>query len=692
MRETSFCISFRALCAEAAIAAAVLITPVIAAGGTDTDYADADSGNRNTKNLGTTEVRAPGEAFTPDAADFVELRAEDWEGKDFALADFLAEQTGVQAHRNGGMGSFQTVSIRGAAAKSVLICIDGIPVEDAGGGAADLGGIDLNQIEKIEIYKSYAPARFGGNGIGGVINFVTKKSVSTGGKILVSYGSHNTQELSASIHAKITDSLRFASTLAYRHSDNDYEFTNRHGTEYNTEDDTRDTRKNARYTEVSGTHSLTYAHAGGALSTLSVTHSKEWGGNPGKEANQTVVAGFDRDFAQALYRYESRDFGLWQLQAGLAGRVEKSVSHSYYPLDKIGYPYNAYLEYGAVSYLARPEIALLKSKGPREGLGFGIYMQCEAEELLPRDNNEVSSAYRWELKRKAADIALEAEKSPLPFLNLNWSASLRRTDDRKSEGVLYTPTAQDTLPAMHKRQTHWAARAAAELGEDPLPLRVFASVARYYRAPQPMELYGVREGVLSNPDLKAEEGINWDAGLRFKNDLRKISVQILYFETHAKNGILWVTSASFTKPQNIAKTRTRGVEMDFSARPVQLLGLTLRGTVQDPREISGSRTYNQKQLPEEPVKSVLAEGTLYLPLHFELSLKAEWRSRIFSDRANRERLPAQALFSASLGWHASAKTKLVFAADNLTGEEYQDIYAAYPKPGREFRGTIVQDF
>src|SRR5574344_1592583 len=249
MRETSFCILFRALCAEAAVVAAVLVSPAIAAGGT---YTDADSGKGNTKNLGTTEVRAPAETFPPDAADFVELRAEDWEGKDFALADFLAEQTGVQAHRNGGMGSFQTVSIRGAAAQSVLICIDGVPVEDAGGAAADLGG----------------------NGIGGGINFVTKKSVAPGGKILASYGSHNSQELSASIHAKLTDSLRFTSALAYRHSDNDYEFTNRHGTEYNTEDDTRDTRRNAQYTEISGTQSLTYAHAGGALSTLSVTHSK----------------------------------------------------------------------------------------------------------------------------------------------------------------------------------------------------------------------------------------------------------------------------------------------------------------------------------------------------------------------------------------------------------------------------------
>lgn len=652
-----------------------------------------DSHSSFTQNLGSSEVRAKQASFAEQDPDYLEIRAEAWEGKSFALADILAEQAGIQAHRLGGMGSFQTVSIRGAAAKSVLICIDGIPLEDAGGGATNLGGIDLNQIEKIEIYKTYAPARFGGNGMGGVLNFVTRENIKTGGRILASYGSHNTQELAASFLTKLSDSLRFSSEIAYRHSDNDYKFTNRNGTEYNTEDDTKDTRQNAQYTQMSGTHALRLIHSNGAHSTLTVTHTQESGGNPGKEDNQTVVAGFNRDMIQSLYLWESPLWGKWQTQAGISGRVEKSVSHSYYPLDKIGYAYNSYMEYGNISYLARPELALLlNSNKENRDLSAGIYVKGGVEYLEPRDNNKVSSSYRWELSRRFVDVAGEASVAPLSFLSFGWDASVRGTQDEKSKGILYSPTSQDTLSAEHAQKILWAARTSLRLGKETSPVQGFASIARYYRAPQLMELYGVRQGVLSNPNLKPEEGLNWEAGVHLESASKKSSLQLLYFETHSRNGIQWVTSASFTKPLNISKALTRGVEMELLLQPLSFWETTLRGTLQDPRDLSNASVYHDNQLPEEPVKSGTFQNHFYLPLHFELSLEAEWRSRIFSDRANRKEIPSQALFHASLAWQAPTKTRLIFAVNNITDEEYQDIYASYPKPGREFKATLTQEF
>ncbi len=647
-----------------------------------------DSLSSSTQNLGISEIRAKSISFAEQDPDYLEIRTEAWEGKSFALADVLAEQAGIQAHRLGGMGSFQTVSIRGAAAKSVLICMDDIPLEDAGGGATNLGGIDLNQIEKIEIYKTYAPARFGGNGMGGVINFVTREKIKTGGRILASYGSHNAQELAASFLTKLSDSLRFSSEIAYRHSDNDYEFTNRNGTEYNTEDDREEKRQNAQYTQMSGTHALRLIHSNGAHSTLTVSHTQESGGNPGKEDNQTVIAGFDRDMIQSLYLW-----GKWQTQAGVSGRIEKSVSHSYYPLDKIGYVYNSYMEYGSISYLARPELALLLNPdNENRNLSAGIYVKGGVEYLEPRDNNKVSSTYHWDLSRRFVDVAGESSFSPLSFLSFGWDASVRGTQDEKSKGILYSPTSQDTLSTEHAQKLLWAARTSLRLGKETSPVQGFASIARYYRAPQLMELYGVRQGVLSNPDLKPEEGLNWEAGVHLKSASKKSSLQLLYFETHSRNGIQWVTSASFTKPLNISKALTRGVEMELLLQPLSFWESTLRGTLQNPRDLSNASVYHDNQLPEEPVKSGSFQNRFYLPLHFELSLKTEWRSRIFSDRANRKEIPSQALFHASLAWQAPTKTRLIFAVNNITDEEYQDIYASYPKPGREFKATLTQEF
>ncbi|WP_211204158.1 TonB-dependent receptor [Fibrobacter succinogenes] len=150
----------------------------------------------------TTSVEKPLQA----SSSYAEVLPEAWEGRSLSAAEVLASLPGVQYTRQGGVGSFQTVSIRGVSAKNIVVCMDGIPLNDASGGAVDFGTIDLNQIEKIEVYKDRVPAKFGGRGIGGAINFITKGSKPAevalkpeekkSGRVLLSYGSHNTWEAS----------------------------------------------------------------------------------------------------------------------------------------------------------------------------------------------------------------------------------------------------------------------------------------------------------------------------------------------------------------------------------------------------------------------------------------------------------------------------------------------------------------
>jgi hypothetical protein len=135
----------------------------------------AVDGSAPVQNLGLSEVSAPpASGIAVTGTDYMEILPSAWEGRGLSAAEILSTLTGIQSYTQGGMGSFQTVSIRGIAARNVLICIDGIPLNDASGGAADLGAIDLNNIEKIEVYKDRVPAKFGGAGIGGAINFISK--------------------------------------------------------------------------------------------------------------------------------------------------------------------------------------------------------------------------------------------------------------------------------------------------------------------------------------------------------------------------------------------------------------------------------------------------------------------------------------------------------------------------------------
>ena len=181
------------------------------------------------QDLGVSEIESYAIAETENpGTDYMEITPSAWEGMGLSASEVISSLSSIQGYKQGGMGSFQTVSIRGIAARNVLICIDGIPLNDAGGGAADLGAIDLNNIERIEVYKDRVPAKFGGAGLGGAINFVTKDTLHSGktpkGRVIASYGSHNTFEGSAQVSASIKDSVQFSATASMRHSDNDYEF------------------------------------------------------------------------------------------------------------------------------------------------------------------------------------------------------------------------------------------------------------------------------------------------------------------------------------------------------------------------------------------------------------------------------------------------------------------------------------
>ena len=226
------------------------------------------------QDLGSTEVTAPSvSGVAVSSTDYTEILPSAWEGRGMSATEILSSLSGIQGYTQGGMGSFQTVSIRGIAARNILICIDGMPLNDAGGGAADLAAIDLNNIEKIEVYKDRTPAKYGGSGVGGVINFVSKSSIKASrvpsGRVFASFGSHNTFEGSAQVSAAVTDSVLFSATASMRHSDNDYEFNNRNGTLYNDEDDFKDRRRNAEFTEYSGNIQYRMLHGGGYFSTFS---------------------------------------------------------------------------------------------------------------------------------------------------------------------------------------------------------------------------------------------------------------------------------------------------------------------------------------------------------------------------------------------------------------------------------------
>ena len=146
------------------------------------------------------------------------------------------------------------------------------------------------------------------------------------------------------------------------------------------------------------------------------------------------------------------------------------------------------------------------------------------------------------------------------------------------------------------------------------------------------------------------------------------------------------------RAENIARSLVRGTELELTSSPLKLLDVVLRATFQKTEDRSKSDAYKGNTLPGEPAQSYLAEATLHLPLHFDFTWASEWRSIMYSDRANRMDQPAVATHRANLAYNPFEKTRLMFSVDNITDQKYRNFYTPFPMPGREYRFTIIQGF
>jgi vitamin B12 transporter len=124
-----------------------------------------------------TSARAPqsaaetGQAVTVIGRDLIEQR------QTVVVSDLLAQTPGVAVSRNGGVGGFTGLRLRGAEAEQTLVLIDGVKVNDPSspGGGFDFANLLADNIERIEVLRGPNSVPWGSQAIGGVVNIVTAR-------------------------------------------------------------------------------------------------------------------------------------------------------------------------------------------------------------------------------------------------------------------------------------------------------------------------------------------------------------------------------------------------------------------------------------------------------------------------------------------------------------------------------------
>lgn len=139
------------------------------------------------------------------------------------VRDALQQTPGlfVSKQAEGASGGVGGILLRGFDTKSILVLVDGHPMNSTYNSEVNLNDIPVDNIKKIEVLRGAASSIYGGHAVGGVISITTKEAAEKGASVNgeLSYGSHDTWKKSVYTHFKANDKISFGAGYEQRKSD-----------------------------------------------------------------------------------------------------------------------------------------------------------------------------------------------------------------------------------------------------------------------------------------------------------------------------------------------------------------------------------------------------------------------------------------------------------------------------------------
>ncbi|MFT3694799.1 MAG: TonB-dependent receptor plug domain-containing protein [Kofleriaceae bacterium] len=170
-----------------------------------------------------------------------------------SVADAVGSTVGAQTRSLGGLGAFESVTVRGASPGHTEVLVDGIPLARIAAVTQDLGRFALDAFGQVELYRGAVPVELGGAGVGGALNLVTRLGRDDRGNRFTAslgYGSFGARHLRAHYGDNHGDHWASSTTLGYQGATGDYTYFSDNGTQLNLADDSYKTRTNNSFDQV----------------------------------------------------------------------------------------------------------------------------------------------------------------------------------------------------------------------------------------------------------------------------------------------------------------------------------------------------------------------------------------------------------------------------------------------------------
>ncbi len=633
-------------------------------------------------------------------APFVTVRRADEHGPTASVADALATSAGVQMRSLGGLGAYQSISVRGVDPGHTAVLVDGIPLARITSVTTDLGRFALDGFGEVELYRGAVPLELGGAGVGGAVNLVTRVGRGDRGERVRaslgagSFGARHLRARAGDDH----DGFRSALSLGVQSATGDFEFFDDNGTALNHADDRYRARTHNAFAQVDGAARVESTSRTRAAGVRASWKRHDLPGTTTQPAMAAVLGALD------VIADARADVAVGAARAHQLAYAVVGTQHVEDPDGELG------LGRTDRAYLTLSGGATSTWKIPVASHRFVASGELRGDRF--RDRDETGTRSTGIGTRFGAAVSGGADLSPARQIAVTAGARL--------DLVRTAPTpAADSMIVDEDLSTRWdvvpSPRVAvrATLGED---LALKGSTGWYVRLPTLVEVFGNRGYLLGSPGLRAETGPSSDVGIvwapaRAHGPIDRIVVSASAFGSRARDTIAIAAFAAYAaRAVNIGRTQAYGAELVTAARFGRTVSVTASYTRLVTEQISVDPNLDGNPIPRRPGHQLYARADVRRRvLGREVGAWADVAVQGTStlDAAALARVPVRALVGAGGRLEIVPRLGLSIAIANLTDERVIDIpldpppspslteaptalsdVAGFPLPGRSLYLTL----
>ena len=558
------------------------------------------------------------------------------------LSDIIESSSGAQILRMGNHGSH--LQVRGSDTDDVIVLLDGIPLNHSL-GSTSLESLPLSMLSSATLYSGSQSAVFGSGATGGVLSLTSPQPglpKTTFSTIIGSFETHKYQ-FSHEGHLLNMPFLIYCEQLD---SKGDFAYLDDKSTQYNTTDDTIETRHNNHLSSFSTLLKSQLEFIGQDHMLLHYYQSRN--GTPGTLNQPTYKTSQSSHSLRLGYR---------------------STGHTL-----LGSPleWQGYYQTQQRAYLDPDNELFINGDVAQQDYRIGTSFDWSVYPHI------MGQPFSWSLSPKLEEQSLSDQNKDFPKRRLAQVSSGIEVP-LFSDGL----TLQwDMTSAYYHREHHLSASSLGFLFPVTDAWLLKGHTGSGFKIPSYQDLYAMYGAFKPNEDLQPELSEDRDIGILYQTD--QLQLSSIYFERDITNLIEYEwSSGMYIRPVNIGKARLSGFEnrINWQLAPIRF---SYHGLMMDSKDQTGIRNRDHTTLIHHPhqkssLKLVYELRDTLIFNSWDLFAEYIYIGQNYTTRGLDHTLPDRKWWNLGLLWRPIPTMTLQTRFQNIFNHQSQDFYG-YPLP------------